>query len=408
MKKFTLVLLFCTFLPQLVKGQSAIDQAEILTGLQEVIEDISNSYVYLDQKELELECLRNSYRQKIESLSNQEDVILFFEYLLDELYDDHASLNTNIHSSYRLYAPIYAAFEENKAIIQQTWVSEIVNLPSDIPDAEILKLNGVDIDEIIAQFPTQCHDKTHPKVKEWILNKILAGRYNEPRVLQIKTPNGRLTELDLDVFEFRNEQSLLSINTQENIGIILINNSLGQNALIKSFDDALNQLMDTRGLIIDLRNTASGGNSYVARGIMSRFIEEEKPYQRHAFPARWDGETVVERSWVEYVTPRGEQYQKPVVVLVGRWTGSMGEGLAIGFDGMKRGRVMGAEMARLAGEVNGFSIPNQPFGYQLPTAKLYHVDGQPREKFVPTEYVRQTSNQDETLDYAIQLLLNTK
>ena len=379
-----------------------------MDDLQDVIENISNSYVYLDQKELDLECLRHSYEKKIEGLSNQDDVILFFEYLLDELYDDHVSLNTNINSSYRLYAPIYAAFEENKAIIQHAWVSEIVNLRSDIPGAEILKLNGVDINEIIAQFPTQCHDKTHPKVKEWILNKVLAGRYNEPRVLQIKTPNGRLTELDLDIFEFRNEQSLLSINTQENIGIIRINNSLGQNTLIKAFDEALNQQMDTRGLIIDLRNTASGGNSYVARGIMSRFIDEEKPYQKHAFPARWDGETVVDRSWVEHVTPRGKQYQKPVVVLVGHWTGSMGEGLAIGFDGMKRGQVVGTEMARLAGEVNGFSIPNQSFGYQLPTAKLYHVSGQPRETFVPSEYVQQTSNQDETLNYAIQLLLNSK
>ncbi len=62
----------------------------------------------------------------------------------------------------------------------------------------------------------------------------------------------------------------MSVSKIENIGIITINNSLGKNTLITEFDKALNSLIATEGLIIDLRNTVSGGNSYVARGIMGR------------------------------------------------------------------------------------------------------------------------------------------
>jgi carboxyl-terminal processing protease len=39
------------------------------------------------------------------------------------------------------------------------------------------------------------------------------------------------------------------------------------------------------------------------------------------------------------------------VVLVGRWTASMGEGMAIGLDAMKRATIVGTRMAGLNGAV---------------------------------------------------------
>ena len=83
----------------------------------------------------------------------------------------------------------------------------------------------------------------------------------------------------------------------------------------------------------------------------------------------------------------------------------MGEGLAIGFEGMERAEVVGSEMERLAGEMNAFSFVNQKFGYRLSTAKLYHINGTPREKYVPTNYVTQTTTKnDETLAKGIELI----
>ena len=120
---------------------------------------------------------------------------------------------------------------------------------------------------------------------------------------------------------------------------------------------------------------------------------------------KYNGSDIVERSWTEYVSPRGVQYQKPVVVLVGRWTGSMGEGLAIGFEGMGRAEIVGSEMERLAGEMNGFLFKNQAYGYRLSVAKLYHVNGVPREKYIPTNYVNQTTtHKDEVLVKGMDLL----
>jgi carboxyl-terminal processing protease len=100
---------------------------------------------------------------------------------------------------------------------------------------------------------------------------------------------------------------------------------LGNNNLIKEFDKALDSLLETKAIILDLRNTLNGGNTYVAKGIMSRFISKEKAYQKHSLLESYTFGLKIKRTFVEYVSPRGKQYQKPLIVLVGRWTGSMGK-----------------------------------------------------------------------------------
>jgi C-terminal processing protease CtpA/Prc len=137
---------------------------------------------------------------------------------------------------------------------------------------------------------------------------------------------------------------------------------------------------------------------------MGRFIKTTKAYQKHWTIEQYDKSPEIIRSWVEYVSPRKEQYSKPLVVLVGRWTGSMGEGMAIGFDAMKRAEIVGSEMEKLAGEINGFSFKHQRFGYRLSVAKLFHINGTLREEFVPEHYVTETTiTVDEAFERGMEL-----
>ncbi len=376
--------------------------------LNEILTDIAENYSYLHEKNVDVNCIQEYYEKQIPNIETEEQTVLFFEYLLDEFYDSHLILNTNRNPSYRLFSPIYATIINGKPIITNVWQPHIENLEQNIIGAELLTINGIDINKAIEQFPTHCNDKNSLAVKEWILNKILAGRYNQSRVLSLKLIKNETIKLDLDALAINQTSKLLTSSIEDGIGIITINNSLGNNNLIKSFDKTLDNLMKTNGLIIDLRNTVDGGNSYVARGIMSRFINQSKAYQKHSTTETYDGNPMVTRSWIEYVSPRGVQYKKPVVILVGRWTGSMGEGLAIGFDGMERAIIVGSEMERLAGEIEEFSFKNQHFGYRLSTAKLFHINGTPREKYVPTSYVKQsTTEKDETLEKGIEIIKKT-
>lgn len=405
MKKLVFILIVVLNFPGVQSQEKQIDKTKIKEDLNEILTDISHNYIYLKDKNVDIDCIQKYYESQIDHIKNEEETVLFFEYLLDEFYDSHLILNTNRKSSFRLYSPIYVKIQTGKPIISNIWQTQIQNFKENLIGAEVQKINGLDFDKAIEQFPTHCNDKNSKIVREWIANKILAGRYNQPRILQLKLTNNKTIQLDLDKIEIKKDNGLLTTTTKNGIGIIRINNSLGNNELIGEFDKSLDQLSNTKGLIIDLRNTVDGGNSYVSRGILGRFINEQKPYQKHWTIEKYDGLNSIERSWIEYVSPREKQYKKPIVILVGRWTGSMGEGLAIGFEGMKRAEIVGSEMQRLAGEMNGFSFKHQNYGYRLSTAKLYHINGTPREKYVPTNYVKQTTTKtDETLAKGIELI----
>ncbi len=388
-----------------------INKNEITEDINEILIDIKDNYIYLNEKDIDLNCIKEKYTEKIDLIKSEEEIVLFFEYLLDEFYDSHITLNTNRKSSFRLNSPIHSKTESGKTIITNVWQNQIENLTENIIGAEILKFNGKEFNKVIDQFPTECNNKNNKLVREWIGNKILSGRYNEPRNLELKLLNGDFIELNLDNLIIKKHNSLLSFHqTDDNIGIITINNSLGNNALITEFDKALNSLENTKGLIIDLRNTVSGGNSYVARGIMSKFIDKDLPYQKHqTIDESWDNQPKVKRSWVEYVSPRGKRYKKPIVILVGKWTGSMGEGLAIGFEGMNRAEIVGTEMEQLAGAISNFGFKHQNFGFQLSQEKLYHINGTPREKYIPTNYVKQTQIiEDEIMKKGIEKIKKSR
>lgn len=383
-----------------------INRTKIREDLIQFIQNIKNSYAYLDDKAIDMNCIEERYLAKIDTLKNQSDVILFFEFLLNEFYDSHISLSTNIRESYRLSAPIYIELINGKALIKNIWLTQIDNLEENILGAEILKFNGVDFGKKIDDFPSVCNDKALPEVRNWIANKIVSGKYSEPRLLSLKLKDGQNIQLNLDELNIRKENNLLSKSIDNGIGVIRINNSLGNNQLISEFDKALDSLIDTKGLILDLRNTNNGGNTYVAKAIMGRFISKELPYQKHSFVESYDNQPKIVRSWLELVSPRGKQYKSPIVILVGRWTGSMGEGMAIGFDAMERAEVVGTEMKRLAGSDFDFQFANQDFGYKLILEKLYHIDGTPRELYIPTNYVKQSKiEKDEALEKGIELII---
>lgn len=284
MKKHILIFIIVILNFSCVYSQkSEINHGQIKEDLYQILNDISQYYVYLKDKNVDLNCLLEYYESQITNIKTEEETVLFFEYLLDEFYDSHLTLNTNRNSSFRLHSPIYATLENGQPIISNVWQTQIEYLEQEIIGAELLKINGTDFDKAIEQFPTQCNDKNSDKVKEWIVNKILSGRYNQTRILTLKLINNDTVEFDLDKLRFKENSELLTSTIENNIGIIRLNNSLGNNNLIKEFDKSLEKLMNTKGLIIDLRNTVGGGNSYVARGIMGRFIDEPKPYQKHQF-----------------------------------------------------------------------------------------------------------------------------
>lgn len=407
MKKITFCLLIMVFFSFAYADNtsSVFSKKNLLNALNTILKHIENSYVYLNQKKVDFQCLKNQYGNKISQVKTKAEAILLFEHLLNEFYDSHMSLNTNVQASYRLKAPIFVEIENDKTVIRDVWVSHIKNIEHDLLGTEIISFNGKPIQKMIDEFPILCSNKKDLTVKQWIVNKIIAGRYDQPRLIELKAHHQKKVTLDLDQLQFQSVSNLLSTHINNNIGIIRFHNSLGNPLTVKAFDHALKKMNQTNGLIIDLRNTPSGGNSYVARGIMSRFIESSQPYQIHRFNEGDNSLPAVTRKWKELVIPRGKTYKKPVIVLVNHWTGSMGEGIAIGFDGMKRATVAGTKMARLAGAIGSYPLNKLGFNYQFPIEQLFHINGTPRENYSPKLIIKpQDRQKDLVLETAIKQL----
>lgn len=164
--------------------------------------------------------------------------------------------------------------------------------------------------------------------------------------------------------------------------VVKFNNSLGSLQTIPAFDQAVSRAKPRQRIILDLTDTPGGGNTVVARAIMGWFVDQPTSYQVHRLPAE-ERQSGIPRQWVEQVLPRtGKRHEGPVLVRVGRWTGSMGEGLAIGFAAIGA-RVAGDRMAGLLGAVYDYKLPASGLVLKLPAERFMAVDGTPREDFVP-------------------------
>ena len=180
------------------------------------------------------------------------------------------------------------------------------------------------------------------------------------------------------------DQPPLSVIERRHDTTIRFGNSLGDSRTIAAFDAAMAALPPRRHIVIDLTDTPSGGHTSVARAIMSWFVVRPSSYQIHEWPAE-ERETGVARRWIEQVLPRdGKHHPGPVAVRVGRWTGSMGEGLAIGLHAVARAPVCGSAMAGLKGAVYDYSLPASGLVVKFPAERLFTTDGVPREAFATT------------------------
>ena len=247
---------------------------------------------------------------------------------------------------------------------------------------EIDTINDLPVARAAAEFEPTFVRAGDPAAREWALQVALAGRHDQPEIrLALRSaavPPRTVTYAPA----WPQPAQPLSVALHGRVAHLRINNALGDIALIEAFDSALATLPGARALVIDLRDTPSGGTSEVARGIIGRVIAHERPYQRHELieESRHAG---IRRIWVEQVVPRGPVFRGPVVVLVGRWTGSMGEGLAIGLNAARAAPVWGQPMAHLLGALGEFTLPNSGIVVRVPVERLFHVDGRPREAFVP-------------------------
>ncbi|MGI4734249.1 MAG: S41 family peptidase [Janthinobacterium lividum] len=380
--------LFTAGLPGILWAQVALPQPDYGADFDFFWTTVRDNYAYFDRKQTDWQLVRATYRPQTDTIQSRRAFVRLLEQALAELYDNHASLNTNRPDSRRLVpsgSDIAAAWVQGQAQVLDVRPGYGAARVGVRPGMRITAINGVPVARAIQPFLPRCLRQADPAASTFALNQALAGDHVTPRQLMLSTAHGTSTvfpDASGSQLEQSHSTSRLTVARYGRMGYLKINNSLGDDQLIAAFDSALNTLRATQGLVLDLRETPSGGNTSVARAIMGRFITREQPYQKHELPAE-ERETGVRRSWLELVSPRLPTYTAPLVVLAGRWTGSMGEGLTVGFDALQRATVVGTPLARLPGAVKTYTLPRSGIRFTIPFERLSLVNGQPREQYVP-------------------------
>ena len=361
-----------------------------------LITRIETRYAYLPERHLDLVKMRALYVPQARAADSRDAMVHVVERVVAELHDDHVTLGTNTPASPQLIptgTDLWAEMRKGRAVVIEVRPASPAANAGIKPGDLIVSVGGIPIDQAIENEKPKALTAFDAEAVNFTLRRLLAGSHDTQRRLVLKDAKGKTRAMNLEPIVAAGGDRLVTWRwLDESTGYIRIENSLGDSQTVTAFDQALGALGKAKGLVLDLRNTPSGGNTDVAEPIMGRFVSKTAAYQRIFEPGA--GKRFPQDSWLKTVEPRPPQVTAKLVVLVNHWTGSMGEGMAIGFDAIERARIVGTPMARLCGGTEGFELPNTGIPVHIPTYRLYHVDGKPRESFVPSINVDLTHSRE--------------
>lgn len=355
-----------------------------------LIDQVSAHYAYLPERRIDLGKLGKLIRADAAAATDRKAFLPVLERLVAELHDDHITINSNNDLSPQLVptgTEIWGEMRGDLATVTEVRLGSAAEAAGVRAGDGVVSVDGQPVTMRVAERRAKSLSAPDPEADNFALRALLAGNHVDERRFRIRHADGREQDVGLPPYKGAPDGPLVfSQELGDRLGHIRIENSLGDGDLVAAFDAALAGLKTSRGLILDLRNTPSGGDSDIAEPILGRFIKGRRGYQRVFTPAK--GKTFPKDSWVKPVQGRGPfTYAKPLVVLCGRWTGSMGEGMTIGLDGLRRSTTVGTRMARLCGGTEGYTLPKSGFSVHIPTERLYHIDGTPRETWEPKDLV---------------------
>lgn len=346
---------------------------------------INNQYAYLDRFPGGAMPMSPALRAEAGAVGDRRSLLRYAEHAIAALADHHAITGASFADSWGLVPSYSDLWIEPEGDI---WRITAVRDGSPAagagvrPGDSLLAIGETRAADAVSAFWAELGLEPTGDRAGYAARVLAAGRRDRARDLTLRDASGIERRLTLPNLYAAGPGQRPPVSAHEAGGALVIrfNDSLGDDATVAAFDAAMAEARPGQPVVLDLTDTASGGNTVVARAIMGWFVDAPTAYQIHNLPAE-ERETGVPRQWIEQVLPRpGKRHPGPVTVRVGRWTGSMGEGLAIGLDALGA-EAVGGPMAGLLGAIYDHRLPNSGLVIKLPTERLYAVDGTPREAF---------------------------
>jgi carboxyl-terminal processing protease len=357
--------------------------ADYAADAREIGDLIKANYAYLDH--LPGGTVPNSpiLTAEREAVHDHDSLLRYAEDMITALADHHALTGSSFKDDWAIvpsYADLWIVRRGDRYLIDAVKPGSPAERAGIKAGERLTAVDGVPTAAAVAAFWARLGLEPLGEREPYAARVLAAGRRDRARHLTIATATGRERTVTLaSLYADQPDRPPISVAPGRNgATVIRFNNALGDQATITAFDAAMAKIPPRAEVTIDLTDTPSGGNTSVARAIMGWFVTRPMPYQMHNLPSE-ERETGIPRQWIELVLPRAGKYHPgPVSVRAGRWTGSLGEGLAIGFLALGKPACGGA-MAGLKGAVYDFDLTHSRLRVKFPAERLYTVGGVPRE-----------------------------
>ena len=347
---------------------------------------IRDKYAYLDKLPGGVLPESKALSAERAAATDRKSLLRYAEDRMASLADHHAITGSSFADSWAVvptYADLWVVERDGTFTIDAVRDGSAAAAAGIRRGDRLVSVGGIKIKTAVTAFWRHLGLDVTPQRAAYAARVLAAGRRDRDRQLGFQHPGAALQFTTLpSLYKDAPALPLLTISASRRSSTIRFNNSLGDNATITAFDQLVSTIPRDSNLILDLRNTPSGGNTTVARAIMGWFVDHAQGYQIHNRPEE-ERSTGIAHQWIEEVLPRAGKHRDRVpTILVGRWTGSMGEGLAIGFAALGAS-IEGDQMAGLNGSVEDIQLGNTDISVKLPTERLMTMMGTPREDFQP-------------------------
>lgn len=332
---------------------------------------------------------RARWRPRAAAARSREELLAALEGLIAELNDENVTLDAHRPDSPRpvpTATDLWAEWIGDRAMITAVRAGSVADVAGAVPGMRVVSVGSSPVERAVRGLLRRAR-QADPRARDWALRRLLAGPWSGTLTMEVDSA-GRSRRLEIERQDVppAGTAPLVSrrIGEERNLGYLRPKNNLGDAGLVPHFDAAMAYLKDTRGLILDLRETHSGGSPEVARALLGRFVSRESPWIIRAPRAAPHGAAVA----AETVAPRGPfAYASRTLVLVDRWTAGEGESLAVGLAASAGATLVGTRMAGLRGDAREQRLPDSGIVLRFPAARVLRTDGTPREAVRPAVIV---------------------
>ena len=379
-------------------------------------------YPYFEMKEIDWDAMRERYRPQVEQTTSDAAYHEIIESMLAELNDAHTGLSPSlVYDAGCKFAVTREMAGEAVVVVSRRSAQEVGLEIGSV----ILTVDGEPIEQALEAVDFRLREGSTPwQRRNRAFQSLLYTPMGGQREITFETPDGVETTAILacteaiaqiesegaEVWELMRpgyERQIVSRRLPSGLGYLRVP-TLGTD-LVAEFDAALDELMDTPGLILDLRGNG-GGNSAYADQMAGRFLGEPFVYGRDYY-----GSPMSTRGWREWmpfsVTPRAPIYTGPVVVIIETNNMSSAEQFLASLVDSGRVETVGQRTGGASANPVRFSLPGGRAA-RFSTANFRRNDGTPIEGmgFTPDVEVAWTAadlrqGRDVDLEAAERLLL---